>query len=114
MTTITTAAAAPLAAQAHALRAAAAFIERTAMAHLTVAVRDDGTITIFVEADAGPAAARARAITVLAARTGAGGLARAGCATWECAYAAAPGRIDGHDVRITTYISKTHTAGEPA
>jgi hypothetical protein len=110
----TTTAAGPLAAQAHALRAAAAFIERTAMAHLTVAVRDDGTNTNFVEAGAGPADARAQAIAVLAASTGAGGLARTDCATWECAYADGPGWIDGHDVRITTYISKTQTGGEPA
>jgi hypothetical protein len=110
----TTEAAGPLAAQAHALRAAAAFIERTAMAHLTIAVRDDGTITIFVEPGAGPAAARAQAVAVLAARTSAGGLARTAEATWECAYAVSPGQLGGHDVRITTYISKRETGGEPA
>lgn len=110
----TTETAGPLAAQAHALRAAATFIERTAMAHLTIAVRDDGTITIFVEPGAGPARARAQAVAVLAAQTSAGGLARTADATWECAYAASPGWIDGHDVRITTYISTHETGGEPA
>lgn len=60
------------AAQAGALRAAAAFIETAGIAHLTVAVRGDDEIRIIVDRQAGPAAARVRAVAALAAAAGAG------------------------------------------
>ncbi len=101
MTTAMTAAA-----QAHALRAAARFIEDTQMPHLTISVRGDGTISIHVEQDAGPAAARTQTVAVLAARTGAGGPVRTTYRTWSAAHSAGTGWIDGHDVRIGTYIGE--------
>ena len=60
----------PLAAQAHALRAAAAFIERTGLAGLSVTASDDG-ITITGPRCAGMPAARTAAVTYLAASPGA-------------------------------------------
>jgi hypothetical protein len=60
------------AAQAGALRAAAAFIETAGIAHLTVAVCGDGEIRIIVDRQAGPAAARVHAVAALAAAAGAG------------------------------------------
>jgi hypothetical protein len=92
------------AAQAHALRAAARFIEDTQMPHLTISVRGDGTISIHVGPAAGPAAARTAAVAVLAAATGAGGPVRTTYRTWSAAHSSGTGWIDGHDVRIGTYI----------
>jgi hypothetical protein len=99
--------------QAHALRAAARFIEDAQMPHLTISVHGDGTISIHVGQDAGPAAARIAAVAVLAAATGAGGAARTTYPTWSAVHSAGTGWIDGHDVRIGTYIG-THEEDEHA
>jgi len=93
------------AAQAHALRAAAAFIEEAQMPHLTVSVSGDGTITIHVEPAAGPPTARTQAVAVLAAATRAGGLDRITYRTWSAVHSG-NGWIDGHDIRIGTHISE--------
>ncbi len=92
----------PLAAQAHALRAAAAFIERTGLAGLSVTAGDDGAIIISVPRHAGPPAARTTAVTFLAATIGAHGPARTVYRSW--AWVSATGTIAGHDARITTTI----------
>jgi hypothetical protein len=91
----------PLAAQAHALRAAAAFIERTGVAGLSVSADGDG-ITIIVPRSAGTPAARAGAVTYLAVLAGAPRPERSDCRSW--AWISASGRIAGHDARITTTI----------
>src|SRR2546425_184509 len=57
----------PLAAQAHALRAAARFLERTGMAGLSVTADDDGLLIISVPQHAGTPPARTAAVAVLAA-----------------------------------------------
>jgi hypothetical protein len=93
------------AAQAHALRTAAAFIEDAQMPHLTISVSGDGTIIIHVEPGAGPPAARTQAVAALAAATGAGGLDRATYRTWSAVHSGT-GWIGGHDVRIGTHISE--------
>jgi hypothetical protein len=89
----------PLAAQAHALRAAAAFIERTGLPGLSVSAGDDG-ITIIVPRSAGPAASRAGAVTYLAALTGAPRPQRS--EHRSLAWISATGRIAGHDACILT------------
>ena len=93
------------AAQAHALRTAAAFIEDAQMPHLTISVSGDGTIIIHVEPGAGPPAARTQAVAALAAATGAGGLDRTTYRTWSAVHSGT-GWIGGHDVRIGTHISE--------
>ena len=60
----------PLAAQAHALRAAAAFIERTGLKGLSVTADSDG-IYISVPRSAGSPATRTGTVTYLAVLTGA-------------------------------------------
>lgn len=96
-------------AQAHALRAAAAFIEDAQMPHLTVSVSGDGTIIIHVEPGAGPPPARTQAVAVLAAAAGAGGLDRTTYRTWSAVHSGT-GWIGGHDIRIGTHISEEEQA----
>jgi hypothetical protein len=91
----------PLAAQAHALRAAAAFIERTGLAGLSVTADDDG-ICITVPRAAGSPAARAGTVTYLAALTGAPCPQRRDYPSW--AWVSTSGRIAGHHARISTTI----------
>jgi hypothetical protein len=74
----------PLAALAHALRAAAAFIEQAGVPGLSLTL-DAGQITIQVPADLAGPASRTAAVTLLAAAAG--------------------GRA-GHDVRIFTAITE--------
>jgi hypothetical protein len=91
----------PLAAQAHALRAAAAFIERTGVAGLSVTADGDG-IAIIVPRSAGSPAARAGTVTYLAALAGAPCPQRTGYRAW--AWVSTSGRIAGHHARISTTI----------
>jgi hypothetical protein len=98
--------------QAHALRAAARFIERAGIAGLRVTAGSDGSVTFAVEVQAGPADARIAAAAALAAQVGAPAPERADMGTWELACTPGPGWLEGHDVRITTYISKNDNEGE--
>jgi len=91
----------PLAAQAHALCAAAAFIERTGLAGLAVTADRDG-IYITVPRTAGRPAARARTVTYLAALTGAPSPQRQDHRSWT--WVSTSGRIAGHHARISTTI----------
>ena len=91
----------PLAAQAHALRAAAAFIERTGLAGLSVTAGDDG-ITISVPRRMGSPANPAGAVTFLAAATGAPCPQRRNYRSWT--WVSTSGRIAGHHARISTTI----------
>ena len=91
----------PLAVQAHALRAAAAFIERTGLAGLSVTASDDG-IAITVPRFAGSPAARTAAVTYLAVLTGAPCPRRRDYQSW--AWISTSGCIAGHDAHIHTTI----------
>ena len=91
----------PLAAQAHALRATAAFIERTGLAGLSVTA-DAGGIIISVPRHTGTPAARATAVAFLAATIGGTRPARTEYRSW--AWVSATGTIAGHDARVTTTI----------
>jgi len=89
----------PLAAQAHALRAAAAFVERAGIGglHLTVYL---GQITILVpDGLAGPDA-RTAAVSLLAAAAG-------GQVTADGRWATADGDLAGHPVHIFTALADT-------
>ena len=94
-------AAAGTAAQAHALRAAAAFLECAGLAGLPVTADGDGSLIIRVLASAGPPAARTAAIASLAAAAGAPAPRRT--VSGGCAWIAA-GAIAGHPARVTTHI----------
>jgi hypothetical protein len=91
----------PLAAQAHALRAAAAFIERTGLKGLSVTADSDG-IYISVPRSAGSPATRTGTVTYLAVLTGAPCPRRRDHQAW--AWVATSGRIAGHDAHISTTI----------
>ncbi len=69
------------AAQAHALRAAAAFLEHAGLAGLSVTADSDGSLILRVPAGTGTPAARAAAVTAIAA-----------------------GTLAGHPARVTTHI----------
>jgi hypothetical protein len=90
----------PLAAQAHALRAAAEFIERTGLAGLSVSADAHG-IGICVPTRFGGPAARIAAVTFLAAIFGSQPIRRQ---TRAFALISAAGRIAGHDAQVTTSI----------
>lgn len=95
----------PLAAQAHALRAAATLIEQAGIAGLSLTIGDD--ILIQVPERLAPPAARAAAVAWLAAA--ARGTARRddrpGSCT--CGWVLADGQFAGHAVRIFTAIEGT-------
>ena len=92
----------PLAAQAHALRAAAAFIEQAGISGLSLTI-DSGQITIQVpEHLAGPAS-RTAAVAVLAAAAG-GQAARDMRPGRTRGWIFADGQIAGHQARIFTAI----------
>jgi hypothetical protein len=102
------------AAQAAALRAAAAFLEQAALPGTTglpVTAEDDGQLVIGVELHAGPPAARAAAVAGLAAAIGAPGLARGqyGPLSWVTA----AGAIAGHRTRVTTTIHHDEQHDDP-
>ncbi len=95
----------PLAAQAHALRAAAAFIERAGIAGLSLTI-DEDQITIQVPACLAGPASRMAAVAVLAAAAG-GQPARdtaPGSRTYGWVFAG--GQVAGHAVRIFTAIKE--------
>jgi hypothetical protein len=95
----------PLAAQAHALRAAAALIERAGIAGLSLTI-DPDQITIQVPASLAAPAVRVAAVTLLAAATG----GRAACHTRpgpDRGWVFADGQAAGHPVRIFTPIEQT-------
>lgn len=108
MTTSTTTAAAPdarlLAGQAHALRAAAAFIEQAAIPGLSLTI-DQDQITIQVPVHLAGPACRAAAVTMLAAAAG-GQAARDRCPGPTCGWITAEGQIAGHRTRIFTAITE--------
>lgn len=98
MTTVT----AGTAAQAHALRAAAAFLEHSGTAGLSVTADGDGSLIIRVPACAGTPSARTAAVTVLAQAIGAP--APHPTVFGSCAWIAAAGTLAGHPARVTTHI----------
>ena len=96
----------PLAAQAHALRAAAAFIEHAGIAGLSLTIGAD-QITIQVPAClAGPAAGTA-AVAVLAAAAGSQPSRDTVPGSRTCGWVSAGGQVAGHAVRIFTAIGGT-------
>ena len=102
-------AAAASAGQAHALRAAAAFLENAGLAGLSVTADGDGTLIIRVPASAGAPAARTAAVAALAAAIGAPAPHRT--VFRDMAWIAAAGAIAGHPARVTTHI---HDKEEPS
>jgi hypothetical protein len=90
----------PLAAQAHALRAAAAFIEQAGIPGLSLTI-DQDQITIQVPVHLAGPASRAAAVTLLAEAAG-GQAARVARPGPTCGWIRAEGQIAGHDVRIFT------------
>ncbi|HEV3289204.1 MAG TPA: hypothetical protein VG123_09435 [Streptosporangiaceae bacterium] len=90
----------PLAAQAHALRAAAQFPGHTGMAGLPVTA-DAGGIHISVPERFGSPAARITAVTFLAAILGSRPVRRD---TRIFSLISAGGQIAGHDAHVTTSI----------
>lgn len=94
----------PLAAQVHALRAAAALIERAGIAGLSLTIGAD--ILIQVPERLAPPAARAAAVAWLAAATG-GRAARDTRPGTTHGWVAAEGQLAGHPVRIFTAIEET-------
>jgi hypothetical protein len=94
----------PLAAQAHALRAAAALIERAGITGLSLTIGQD--ILIQVPERLAPPAARAAAVAWLAAATG-GRASRDTTPGATRGWVAADGQVAGHAVRIFTAIEDT-------
>jgi len=90
-------------AQAHALRAAAAFIENARLTGLSVTADDDGTLIIRVPGHAGAPAARTAAVAALAAAIGAPAPHRT--VFRSTAWIASAGTIAGHPARVTTTIN---------
>jgi hypothetical protein len=95
----------PLAAQAHALRAAATLIEPAGITGLTLTI-DTGLITIQVPAALAGPAARTAAVARLAAATGARP-ARNTTPGPTCGWMFAHGQLAGHPVRIFTPLEQT-------
>ena len=94
----------PLAAQAHALRAAAAFIERAGIPGLSLTI-DEDQILIQVPAGLAGPAARTAAVALLAAAAG-GQAARDARPGRTRGWIRAEGRIAGHDTRIFTPVTE--------
>ena len=92
----------PLAAQAHALHAAAAFIEHAGIPGLSLTI-DDERISIQVPVHLRPAS-RAAAVTRMAAAAG-GRAARDDRPGRTLGWIRADGQIAGHHVRIFTAIT---------
>ena len=93
----------PLAAQAHALHAAAAFIEHAGIPGLSLTV-DEGEISIQVPVHLADPASRAAAVALLAAAAG-GRAARDDRPGRTLGWIRADGQIAGHHVRIFTAIT---------
>ena len=96
----------PLAAQAHALRAAAAFIEHAGVAGLSLTIGDD-RITIQVPVQLAGPAARTAAVEVLAAAAGGQAARNTAPGTRTHGWISADGQIAGHAVHIFTAIGET-------
>jgi hypothetical protein len=94
----------PLAAQAHALRAAAAFIERAGIPGLSLTI-DDEQILIQVPAGLAGPGARTAAVAWLAAAAG-GRAAREDRPGRTLGWIHADGEIAGHHARIFTAITQ--------
>jgi hypothetical protein len=90
------------AAQAHALHAAAAFLEHAGLAGLSVTADSDGCLILRVPASAGTPADRTAAVTVIAAAISAPAPHRTVFA--GCAWVASAGTLAGHPARVTTHI----------
>ena len=95
----------PVAAQAHALRAAAALIERAGIAGLSLTIGAD--ILIQVPERLAPPAARAAAVAWLAAATGGRASRDARPGSGTRGWVVADGQLAGHAVRIFTAIEET-------
>jgi hypothetical protein len=89
----------PLAAQAHALRAAAAFIEHAGIAGLSLTI-DEHSIRIQVPESLAEAGARTAAVALLAAAAG-------GHASAAGRWVTADGELAGHPVHIFTPLADT-------
>lgn len=100
----------PLAAQAHALRAAAQFIEQAGLAGLSVTADDDGLLIISVSRRAGPPAARTATVAALAAAVSAPAPHRTEFRS--LAWVASTGTLAGHYARITTTIDTSEEEEE--
>ena len=87
----------PLAAQAHALRAAAAFIEHAGIPGLYLTI-DGDRISIQVPADLAGPGARTAAVTLLAVAAG-------GQVTASGRWVTADGELAGHPLRIFTPLT---------
>jgi hypothetical protein len=85
-------------AQAHALRAAAAFLEHAGLAGLSVTADSDGSLVLRIPAPAG----RTAAVAALAAAIGAPAPHRT--VFRDCSWIASAGTLAGHPARITTHI----------
>jgi hypothetical protein len=96
----------PLAAQAHALRAAAALIEHAGIAGLSLTI-DEGQITIRVPVSLASPACRAAAVAVLAAATGGQHTRDTTPGSRTHGWVFADGQLAGHTVRIFTAIEGT-------
>jgi len=93
----------PLAAQAHALRAAAVFIEHAATAGLSVTVDASAFITVCVPDGLGDPAARTLLVTALAAAAEHGHTVRSIALGCRARYRTTGyGQLAGHPVTITT------------
>ena len=95
----------PLAAQAHALRGAAAFIERAGIAGLSLTI-DADQITIQVPACLAGPASRTAAVAVLAAAAGGRPSRDATPGSRTYGWVFAGGQVAGHAVRIFTAIKE--------
>ena len=95
----------PLAAQAHALRAAAAFIEHAGIAGLSLTIGAD-QITIQVPVHLAGPAARTAAVAVLAAATGGQPSRDTAPGSRTYGWVSADGQVAGHAVRIFTAIEE--------
>ena len=96
----------PLAAQAHALRAAAAFIERAGIAGLSLTI-DPDRITIQVPARLAGPACRAAAVAHLAAAAGGQAARDTAPGSRIRGWVLGDGQVAGHAVRIFTPIEET-------
>ena len=98
----------PLAAQAHALHAAAIFIEHGGRAGLSVTVDASAFITVCVPDQLGDAAARAVLVTAMAAAADDGRTVRSIALGCQARYRITGyGQLAGHPVTITTTGAET-------
>ena len=98
----------PVAAQAHALRAAAIFLEHTTTAGLSVTVDASAFITVHVPDQLGDPAARAALVAALAAEADGGQTVRSIALGCQARYRTTGyGQLAGHPVTITTTGAET-------